>query len=362
MSDVSLPEPAAAIATAHVWKPATNGHENSRLLASAAFSADQLQSMKFPPVKFVVPGYIVEGVTLVAGKPKIGKSWLVMHAAIAVARGGYTLGNIQCIEGDVLYCALEDNPRRLQRRMKKLFKSDPWPSRLSFVCDMPRLKDGGVQLIREWIECHPEARLIAIDTLVKVRDPRAVQDSSYEADYASVAQLKSLADEKGVAIVLVHHVRKMAADDPLDTVSGTTGLTAAVDSVLVLTRDGSGTTLHGRGRDIEEIEDAVEFDREACLWRVTGKAVEVRRTDERTAIIGILRGADGPLAPREVADLSGQSYDAVRAMLTRMHKANEIRKAGRGQYECDPNTPCHNGHNVTNHQDQEEEDSCHCDS
>jgi len=162
---------------------------------------------------------------------------------------------------------------------------------------MPRLKDGGVQLIREWIECHPEARLIAIDTLVKVRDPRAVQDSSYEADYASVAQLKSLADEKGVAIVLVHHVRKMAADDPLDTVSGTTGLTAAVDSVLVLTRDGSGTTLHGRGRDIEEIEDAVEFDREACLWRVTGKAVEVRRTDERTAIIGILRGADGPLAP-----------------------------------------------------------------
>lgn len=67
---------------------------------------------------------------------------------------------------------------------------------------------------------------------------------------------KALADEQSVAIVLVHHQRKMAAEDPLDTVSGTTGLTGAVDTVLVLTRDGNGTTLHGRGRDIEEVEDA----------------------------------------------------------------------------------------------------------
>ena len=95
-----------------------------------SYTAPELQAADFPPIKFVVPGYVVEGLTLVAGKPKFGKSWLLLHAAVAVSRGGYTLGDIHCIEGDVLYCALEDNPRRLKRRMKKLLGSDPWPARL----------------------------------------------------------------------------------------------------------------------------------------------------------------------------------------------------------------------------------------
>ena len=78
----------------------------------------------FEPIKYVVPGVIVEGLTLFAGKPKIGKSWLLLHAAIAVARGGFTLGDIHCDEGDVLYCALEDNLRRLKSRMAKLLGLD----------------------------------------------------------------------------------------------------------------------------------------------------------------------------------------------------------------------------------------------
>jgi len=190
-----------------------------------SFTAAELQRIEFPPAQFVVPGYIVEGITLLAGKPKAGKSWLVMHAALAVTRGGYTLGEKRCMEGDVLYCALEDNPRRLKRRIQKLLGSESWPRRLKFVCDMPRLKAGGVEFARQWIESQPEPRLVVIDTLARVRDPKGAQESSYEADYAAVSELKALADEKGVAIVLVHHVRKMAADDPLDTVSGTTGLT-----------------------------------------------------------------------------------------------------------------------------------------
>ena len=299
-----------------------------------SYTAPELQAADFPPIKFVVPGYIVEGLTLLAGKPKCGKSWLLLHTAIAVARGGYTLGDIHCNEGGVLYCALEDNPRRLKRRMKKLIGGDQWPARLRFECMMPRLNAGGVGFIRKWIESQPEPRLVVIDTLAKVRDPKGAQESSYEADYAAVSELKALADEKGVAIVLVHHVRKMAADEPLDTVSGTTGLTGAVDSVLLLTKDGNGTTLHGRGRDIDEIKDAAVFDRETCLWRIAGKAEDVRRSDERTTILAVLKEATEPLSPREIADLSGHAYDSVRMMLTRMVKSGEIDRAGRGLYEC----------------------------
>ena len=108
--------------------------------------------MRFDPIKYVVPGIIVEGLTLFAGKPKIGKSWLLLHAAIAVARGGFTLGDVHCAEGDVLYCALEDNARRLQSRLTKLLGlQEEWPARLKFWCEMPRLINGGLEQIKQWI-------------------------------------------------------------------------------------------------------------------------------------------------------------------------------------------------------------------
>src|SRR3954453_17176153 len=113
------------------------------------FSAAELQRMRFPPIKYVVPSYIVEGLTLFAGKPKLGKSWLLLHAAIAVARGGFTLSDVHCNEGDVLSCALEDNMRRLRSRLEKLLQTQlNWPTRFNFVCEIPRLTEGGLDYIK----------------------------------------------------------------------------------------------------------------------------------------------------------------------------------------------------------------------
>jgi hypothetical protein len=296
-------------------------------------AASDLQHMRFPEIKYVVPGYVVEGLTLFAGKPKLGKSWLMLHIAIAVARGGQTLGDIQCVQGDVLYCALEDNGRRLQRRMVKLLPaSQPWPHRLQFITEMPRLKDGGIETVRRWIKSGESPRLIVIDTLARVRDPKGHDKSDYEADYAAVSELKTLADKHGIAIVLVHHQRKMEAEDPIDTVSGTTGLTGAVDSVLVLYHKAQGTVLYGRGRDIEEIEKAVTFDKQFCVWRVDGEAREVHRSDARTKIVTALCDSPEPMSPREVADETALPYANVRQLLVRMHKAGEVERAKRGCY------------------------------
>ncbi|HKH27678.1 MAG TPA: AAA family ATPase [Sphingomicrobium sp.] len=311
------------------------------------FTALDLQRMFFPPIKYVVTGYIVEGLTLLAGRPKRGKSWLLLHAAIAVAMGGYTLGDVQCVQGDVLYAALEDNKRRLQSRLAKLLPgtTQDWPERLHFETEMPRLKDGGLDMVRRWIEQVEEPRLVIIDTLQKVRDAKSVDQNGYEADYAAVSELKALADRHGVAIVLVHHQRKMDAEDPVDTVSGTTGLTGAVDTVLVLNNAGQGMTLYGRGRDIEEIEKAVTFDKDLCIWRVEGEAGDVRRSDERSAIIGVLEESAEPLTPREIADLAELSYASIRMMRTRMVKSGEIERKGRGCYIAASKTPCDNGYN-----------------
>jgi RecA-family ATPase len=297
-------------------------------------SAAALAAMRFPEVKYVVPRYIPEGLTLFAGKPKIGKSWLALHAAIAAASRGSTLGE-RCEEDDVLYCALEDNLRRVQGRMTKVMGAfATWPERLTFICEMPRLNVGGLEYIRRWIARSAKPRLCIIDTLARVRDRKPRDQVTYDADYQSMVALKAIADEFNLAIVVIHHVRKMDADDPIDTVSGTTGLTAVVDTILVLLRSTQGTVLYGRGRDTEEFEKAANFDRETCLWRITGNASDIRRSETRNAILRALANGSEPLRAKEIADLTGLTDGNVRKMLMKMAQEGEEERADYGRYRA----------------------------
>jgi len=290
-------------------------------------------TLTFSPIKYVVPGIIVEGLTLLAGKPKLGKSWLLLHMAIAVARGGFTLGEIHCAEGDVLYLALEDNLRRLQARMTKLLGLQQWPSRLHFLCETPRLAEGGLANIKEWIAGAEHPRLVIIDTLAMVRMPNPKDQSTYDADYAAVKELRKLANEAGIAIVLVHHLRKADADDAFDTVSGTLGLTGAPDTILVLKRDTPGNIiLHGRGRDLVEIEKAVTFNRDACTWTITGDASLVRTTRERATVLGAISDATEPIGPNEIAAAAGMKPTNVRQLLRKLVKDGAVFKADYGRY------------------------------
>jgi hypothetical protein len=298
------------------------------------FNAEGLNQMTFDPIKYVVHGYIVEGLTLFAGKPKIGKSWLLLHAANAVAEGGLTLGNVQCEEGDVLYAALEDNPRRLQSRMTKLFGTQNWPARLNFTCEMPRLTEGGLDFIKTWIESAKRPRLVIIDTLAVVRPPNRKEQGTYDADYAAVKELRDVALKYGIAIVLVHHLRKAEADDPFDTFSGTLGLTGAPDTIMILSRDQTrGTRLHAKGRDLIEIEKAIRFDAETCTWFVLGDAEAIQKSSERIAIVAALEEAGTePLTPNQIASACGMKPVAVRKMMTRLLKDGVVKKASYGKY------------------------------
>jgi hypothetical protein len=313
-------------------------------------SADKLAAMDLPSVKYIVQSYIAEGLIVLAGRPKVGKSWMALGLALAVASpDGHAFGSIPVEQGDVLYLALEDNKRRLKQRLNQMLPSGSVPARLDITMACPRLDRGGIEMIRRWVERHPGARLIVIDVFKKVRPEPRDKDSLYDGDYRAIEPLKQLADERGIAIVVLHHTRKIPADDPFDTVSGSTGLTGAADSDLVLARDPQGgITLYGRGRDIEEIETAVQFDRLDGSWTILGAASEIRLSDGRSETLRALRTAGEPMSPREIADVTGQSYDAVRQMLTRMWRSGDVQKEKRGRYStCDTPNPCHNGHNVT---------------
>jgi hypothetical protein len=322
------------------WRPGgTTGVPPAQ--RSTWITARALCALEFEPIQYVVPGYIAEGLTLLAGKPKIGKSWLSMDIALAVSAGGACLGGIGCESGDVLYLALEDNRRRLQSRIRKLWEIEvlanrtPVPERLHLATEWPRANEGGVAAIREWIDRHPGARLVIVDVLAMFKAIAKGRDQTlYEADYLAIKELQSLAMETGVAIVVVHHTRKTGAEaDPFEKVSGTLGLSGAADTTIILDRDQNGCTLYGRGRDIEEIETAVEFDRQSCRWRALGNAADVRRTDERSVILTALADNREPMSPAEIADALGLPRNNVKQLLFKMAKAGEVVKSGRkGQY------------------------------
>ncbi len=300
------------------------------------FSAKELGETVFDPIKFIVPGYVPEGCSILAGRPKLGKSWLALDLALAVARGSYCLGNVECEQGDVLYLALEDNKRRLQSRINKVTASDSddtWTSALDFATEWKRCEDGGLEDIEAWILSKPKPRMVIVDVLAQFRSGRGNTENLYESDYRAVKGLQELASKYGLAIIIVHHVRKGSGDvDPFERVSGTMGLTGAADTTIILDRDGNGCTLYARGRDIEEYERAITFNRENCRWTVQGEASEVRRTDERGAILAVLEEATEPMSPKDITIATSMNRNACDQLLHKMTKAGEVIKSKRGMY------------------------------
>lgn len=323
-------------------------------------TAAALKKMTFAPIRYIVPGYIAEGCTLLAGRPKLGKSWMVMEMALAVARGGTCLGGIQCEQGEVLMLALEDNQRRLHSRIKKLMPPlvpTAWPESFHYSTEWPRANDGGLAYINEWLDQHQNARLIIVDVLAQFRPIRSGKDQLYDGDYRAIKDLQEIASKRNVAIVIVHHTRKSQSEsgDPFETVSGSLGLSGAADTTLVLDRNSNGCTLYGRGRDIEEIESAVTFDKTTAKWIVQGNVTEVRRSDERGNILDALRHAGEAMSPNDLVVVTGMKSGNIRRLLLKMVEAGEVQKSGRGSYihpdfvVTDAHTPTtgNNGNKVT---------------
>jgi AAA domain-containing protein len=297
-------------------------------------NAETLLGMDFAPLEYVIPGYVVEGLTVLGGKPKLGKSWLAYDASIAVATGGKAMGSVDCEQGDVLYLALEDNRRRVKDRLLTLCPARKVQGinldRLRVRTIAPRIDTGLLAELDKWRLGCANPRLIIIDVFLKVRPPRKKGEDAYAADYEAVTPLQRYASEHRLAIVLVTHTRKMEAEDPLESISGTNGVTGAADAVLVLNRDAKGTTLYGRGRDIEEIETAMRFD--GGRWSILGDADDVRKSDERRKIVAALKEAGDEQTPTAIAKLAGMKVENVRVLLRKMVASGDVLQARVGYY------------------------------
>jgi hypothetical protein len=296
----------------------------------APFTLQELLARQLPSVQWAIPDILPEGLTLLAGKPKLGKSWLALAVALAVAAGGVALGTYPVTQGEVLYLALEDNERRLQSRAQQLLASmTTVPHSISFELRWPRLDQGGLLHLEKYLQAHPNVRLVVIDTWARV-SPKAQhrQRSQYEDEYEALTPLKYLADTYRVSILAIHHLRKMRGDDVLDEITGSIGLTGAVDGALILKRERGqhDASLFVTGRDIEhEQQLALRFDAQTAMWTLVGNAEEAKRTKERQDILDLLseQFPEG-MSPRQVAEALNKNYHTTRCLLRKMEATGEI--------------------------------------
>lgn len=306
-------------------------------MASEALETKTLGQLLEEPceeVPWVVRGLIAPGLTVLAGRPKEGKSWAALQATVAVATGSSFMGYFETAQGEALCLFLEDTYNRIKLRLHQVadaleenteaFDIEAFGGKAHFAVRAELLGSGLPEQLESWMADHPGTTLIVIDTLQKIRGVGGNSDSLYASDYSVGAALKSIADTYGVAIVAIHHTRKMPSDDPFETISGTNGITGAADTSLVLQRKARNkceAVLHVTGRDVESESYLLEFVDEGC-WRCTGVAEETTATSKQAPAV-IYQVVD---FAKQVKDWEGSSSALLAAMEEPVTSAAQLGK------------------------------------
>ena len=234
--------------------------------------AESLLTTPLPPTRFIISEIIPQGLHILAGAPKVGKSWLALQLCLRVA-SGESLWKFPVTTGTVLYLCLEDSFTRIQNRLFDI--TDEAPDNLHFTTMSEIIGEGLENQIEDFLNVHIDTVLIVIDTLQRIRKV-SIDANPYASDYRDIGILKQLADKHRIAILLIHHLRKMNDDDPMNMISGTTAISGATDSNFVLKKDkrsGNTATLYCVGRDIDYRELQLEFDKTAHLWNLLSENI-----------------------------------------------------------------------------------------
>ena len=240
------------------------------------YSSEYIMNTPMKPIEYCVDGLISQGLFILAGAPKVGKSWLALDMCLSIAKREKVLGKATSC-GHAVYLSLEDSLIRLQNRLYEL--TDDPSDNLHFAIMAESISNGLPEQIEYCRKRFDDLKIVFIDTLQMVRNE---SESSYGSDYKELSVLKALADKLGIAIVLVHHTRKCSDSDPFNMISGSTGLSGCVDGSMVLieSKRGSRTAkLHCVGRDIENAEINLQFDSNLKKWIVTDEPLNCKNKD-----------------------------------------------------------------------------------
>ncbi len=234
-------------------------------------SMPELYEMVYPGKPPIIDHFLYPGTYLFVGAPKVGKSFMMAQIAYHVSLGT-PMWNYSVRKGTVLYLALEDDYRRLQERLYRMFGTETTPD-LFFSVASKSLNEGLLDQLGTFLYEHPETSVVIIDTLQKVREAEG-DTYSYARDYDIIAGLKAFADKTGICLILVHHTRKQKSDDNFDRISGTNGLLGAADGAFIMyknKRSDGEATIEVSGRDQPDKKFMLSRNKETLCWDFKGE-------------------------------------------------------------------------------------------
>jgi len=234
-------------------------------------SMPELYEMVYPGKPPIIDHFLYPGTYLFVGAPKVGKSFMMAQIAYHVS-SGTPMWNYSVRKGTVLYLALEDDYRRLQERLYRMFGTETTPD-LFFSVASKSLNEGLLDQLDTFLYEHPETSVVIIDTLQKVREAEG-DTYSYARDYDIIAGLKAFADRTGICLILVHHTRKQKSDDNFDRISGTNGLLGAADGAFIMyknKRSDGDATIEVSGRDQPDKKFMLTRNKETLCWELSGE-------------------------------------------------------------------------------------------
>src|SRR3990170_1078490 len=284
-------------------KQLSGGGEGITPANARSWTVHQLLTAEFPDPVWIIPDIVPAGLSILGGRPKVGKSWFLLQIAHSVGMGG-KLFNLQIVIGKVLYLALEDNPKRLQERLKA--SRVPEEARIVFHTEWRPLNDGGLGDLLIELE-GDDYKLVILDTLS--RAVPGVDQNDPTTIGPLMAQLQNMAINRNIGILVCDHIRKPMgfAGDPIDDIISSTAKTAIADTILALYKEQGkpGAVLMGRGRDIPEVNLKLQFDQSTSCWQSEGDAREISLTERRQEILDALSGL-GKSHLTEIASVVGQ--------------------------------------------------------
>lgn len=244
-----------------------------------SYTAQNLVRAEFPEIFFVVDDLLPAGSAILAAPAKTGKSWMMLQLTIAAAEGGHFLGKAvnKC---HAVYFALEDSPRRLQDRLKKMLAGKDPPGGITFITKAPRIEDGLLGDIEKMVSEDPDIKLVIVDTLQKVKPPSSKTQTAYEQDYRLLGDVTDLAHRKGFCFLFLHHLKKGNgfSVDPFEKILGSTALQGSTDTMAVMEREKrteNEAVLHITGRDISPQDLVLAFN--DYHWESMGDAGSIEQ-------------------------------------------------------------------------------------
>jgi hypothetical protein len=293
---------------------------------------DELLNADLPPLRWLVEGLLPEeGLTILGGKKKLGKSWLCLQLTQAIALGVPCLGR-PTVQGPVAYLCLEDGKRRLKQRLQKQQAAPGLP--VVYYTRHPPLDGPGLGQLLELIDRH-RPRLLILDTLAACKTGKTDENAAGPmADLGNA--LRAVAQQCHLGVLTTHHHGKGVGGDPGDDLRGSSALAAAADVNLGMYKDDAVYTLRGEGRDIEAFSHRIQFDRrDTWAWQLVGDARDLAQQEADAAILealGVLQEADAATVAAEVQrDRSRVADRLLRLKQAGILTSRSLEPRGRGR-------------------------------